>query len=293
MDKLNRIRNRQRLLSFNMRKKMKEEEERERLANESIGQEETQVLNEHSDCSMFIAPKMTKDKEDPNATLIMKNGMLKHPFSMVMAGISGAGKTNQLLHLLKDPVMLGGYYRKENIYFFSCTAKCDESFKMLDINEKNIYQKDFIKNMRKLIESLRNKKTKKGDRMLPHLVICEDSTADKKFLASSECRELFVLLRHLNASVLMCIHKMNALENTSRYSSHYWAVFPTNRDQIEILYDAFCPAGCDKKTFYKMVEYAYTCKEGDICKRPFFFINNKELDLHKKFGKGFHIILQW
>jgi len=273
------IRNRQKNISLKTKNKINKQ-----IKNDND-------VNNNESFKMFIAPKMTCDEVDPNLTPLMKNNIMKHPFSANLIGLSGVGKTNMLLFLMKSPYCLGGYYKKDNIYLLSWTAKCDESFKMLDIKKSNLKTGDPIDELDKILTELTKNKEKKGKKTEPKLIIIEDATADNRFLRSVPLKKASTALRHLDASFIIMTHQFKALESTSRNQMHDMLIFPVNSLEIEKIRETYQPNGMSKETFYGIVEDAFTPDE--YCKRPFLFINGQEYDVHKKFMKGFYKYLIW
>jgi hypothetical protein len=194
----------------------------------------------------------------------------KHPFSMVVSGRSGSGKTCVTMNILTRKEMLKGYFHC--IIVFSPTAgSTDDTYDILDIPEEN-YIRDFdgdfldnlIENRKALIEEKGIKWVGKHSRVL---LILDDIIANRSFLNSPGALKMFTLLRHYHCSIMTLIQSYTKLPRALRINANATIVFPSQQNEVEVLLDEVCPAGIKKRDFEKVIDFA---TEG---KHSFLYIN--------------------
>lgn len=201
-----------------------------------------------------------------------KNGTLpKFPFSMIISGRSGSGKTVCLLNILTKKQMYGNYFHY--ILVFSPTAGSeDDTYDALKIPKEN-----FIKNfdpmiLERLIESRKSLIKKKGIEWVSRhsrvLIILDDIISNRQFLHSSEALTLFSLLRHYLCSVIILIQSYTKVPRALRIQANSTILFPAQRNEVEIMKDELCPVCLTKKEFQRVIEH---CTQGQ---HDFMYINN-------------------
>ena len=202
----------------------------------------------------------------------MKEGILpKFPFSMMISGRSGSGKSNCLMNLLTNENLLKNYFHY--IVVFSPTAgKYDDSYKVLKLpseNFKNDFSADDLNN---LIESRKELIDKKGIEWVVKnsrvLIILDDVIADRSFLNSPEALKMFALLRHYQVAIIVLMQSYNKLPRALRINANATIVFPSTQSEVEVLLDEITPAGLLKKEFKKVIDY---CTEG---RYDFLYLNS-------------------
>jgi hypothetical protein len=200
-----------------------------------------------------------------------KEGIIpKAPFSLMISGRSGSGKTNVLINILTNKDLLKDYFHY--IVVFSPTAgKYDDSYKSLNLPAES-FKTDFsaddlntlIENRKALIDKKGIEWTVKNSRVL---LIMDDVIANRDFLNSPEALKMFALLRHYQCSIIVLMQSYNKLPRALRINANATIVFPSTQSEIEVLLDEITPAGITKKDFQKVIEYA---TEG---KHDFLYIN--------------------
>ena len=212
------------------------------------------------------------DKSKTPLKACMKEGILpKFPFSMMISGRSGSGKSNCLMNLLTNEHLLKNYFHY--IVVFSPTAgEYDDSYKVLNLpaeNFKNNFSADDLNN---LIESRKALIEKKGIEWVVKnsrvLIILDDVIANRDFLNSPEALKMFALLRHYQIAVIVCMQNYNRLPKSLRNNANALIIFPSTQSEIEVLLDEITPAGLKKKEFQDVIKY---CCEG---RYDFLYINN-------------------
>ena len=170
-----------------------------------------------------IKPLMSDDNsysEAPNDFLF------KPPFSLLMIGIKGAGKSTFLGNFLlpyKD------YF--DIIYVFSPTSKLDVSFKhiqeMLDIESKNIFSKYSERRLSNLMKNIKkqNKGIAQKDK-LRTLIVFEDIVDDlPRGISKSVINKLAFNHRHYNVSFIILSQYFKKLPATIRNNATGYCIW--------------------------------------------------------------------
>ena len=136
-----------------------------------------------------------------------------------------------------------------------------------------------IKEARKLIDRTMKQVEQKGIMKAEKtLVMVEDATSLKKFMASPEFTELFTQNRHMNLAIIVNAHKYKSVINTARLNASQIAIFKCNNTEKEALADDYAPNR--KKDFMKNMAIAFEPDERNS--HPFFMINNKSQNKFRK-----------
>ena len=202
----------------------------------------------------------------------MKSGVLpKFPFSMMISGRSGSGKTNLLVNLLTRKEFLKHYFQYVLIY--SPTAgEYDDSYKSLNLPPEN-FKNDFSEqDLEDLIEARKKLIKQKGIEYVAKncrvLIILDDVIANRDFLNSPQALKMFALLRHYLVSVIVLMQTYNKLPKALRNNANAIMIFPSNRSEVEVLIDELTPPNLTKKQFQKVIEYCTSERYN------FLYINN-------------------
>lgn len=218
-----------------------------------------------------IVPIETDKNNIPQKASSKKNIMPKFPFSCVISGRSGSGKTQLLLNMLTRDDLLGNYFHK--ILIFSPTAgELDDTYNSLKIPKENFIKKfdssileNILKNRKEQITKEGIDKVAKKDRVL---LIFDDMIAERKFLDSKENLMMFTLLRHYLCSVCILSQSFKKIPRSIRINSNFTCIFPSLESEIAIMLEEICPAGVSKKDFREIINY---CTKGRF---DFMTINN-------------------
>ena len=201
-----------------------------------------------------------------------KEGIVpKAPFSLMISGRSGSGKTNVLINILTNKDLLKDYFHY--IVVFSPTAgKYDDSYKSLNLPSES-FKNDFsADDLNTLIENRKALIDKKGIEWVVKnsrvLLIMDDVIANRDFLNSPEALKMFALLRHYQCSICVLVQSYNKLPRALRVNANATIIFPSTQSEIEVLVDELTPANITKREFQKVIEYA---TEG---RHDFLYINN-------------------
>lgn len=220
--------------------------------------------------SQYKIVKLETAKSKIPQRACQKSGLLpKFPFSMLISGRSGSGKSNLLLNLLTDPPapkgkkvpprFLKGYFHY--IVVFSPTAgEGDDMYDVLKLPPEN-FKADFTpEDLDELIASRKELIKKKGIEWVAKnsrvLIIMDDIIADRNFLMSPAALKTFALLRHYLCSVIILTQSYNKIPRSLRINCNATAVFPSTQSEIEVLLDEITPAGIKKRDFEKVIAFA-------------------------------------
>jgi len=214
--------------------------------------------------------------------------MPRFPFSMMITGSSGSGKTNLMVNIMTRPNLYGKYFHR--IAIFSPTAgSADDMYKKLG----NIPKENFIATMtpahlesvishrKKEIEEKGIEWVAKNDRMV---MILDDVVAERNFLESPEALKMFALLRHYLCSVIVMVQSYNKLPRALRLNANAIMVFPSLESEIAVLKDEITPPGISKKDFGRVIDYATTGRY------DFLYIN-RHADPGKRVRKNLNEII--
>lgn len=218
-----------------------------------------------------IEPIQTDKESIPQKASSKDQVMPKFPFSMLISGRSGSGKTQLLLNILSRPNLFGSYFHK--ILVFSPTAgDLDDTYKSLKLPKENFIKKfdtsilqKILENRKKQIEKEGIEKVARSDRVL---LIFDDMIAEKKFLDSKENLMMFTLLRHYLISVCILSQSFKKIPRPIRLNANYLAIFPSLESEIQVMLEEITPSGINKKDFRNIIDY---CTKG---RYDFMAINN-------------------
>lgn len=200
------------------------------------------------------------DKQKIPQRQAAKDGVLpKFPFSMMISGRSGSGKTNLLLNIMTRPDLYGKYFHY--ILVFSPTAgSTDDMYKKLTLPEENFIRElkpemltNLIEKRKALIEEKGIEWVAKNARMC---LIMDDVIAERNFLESPDALRMFALLRHYLCSIIVLMQSYNKLPRAARVSTNAIMVFPAQQSEVDVLLDEITPAGLSKHEFKDVIEYA-------------------------------------
>lgn len=218
-----------------------------------------------------IKPLETDKTKIPQKTASKTQIMPRYPFSMVISGRSGSGKTQLLLNILTRNELFGSYFHK--ILVFSPTANdLDDTYKSLNLPKEN-FIKTFDTNLLETI--LKNRKHQIDQKGIEYvskynrvLLLFDDMIAEKDFLNSKETLMMFTLLRHYLISICILSQSFMRIPRSIRLNANYIVIFPSLESEIQTMLDEITPSGINKKDFRFIIDY---CTKG---KYDFMAINN-------------------
>jgi hypothetical protein len=225
--------------------------------------------------------KTNKDElQQPDVSL---NDVLpKLPFSSIVIGRSGSGKTQSMVSMLKNEHMLKDVF---DFVFLFCGVKPDkEMIKDLEIPNNCIFEDFNEEDVKEIIERL--------DKFIEHsgfnkdtpstLMIFDDCLNLPEFLKSKTMTKLATANRHLNITFFLLSQYYRKLPPVIRTNASYIMFFPACESECEKLVEEQCPANMSKKQFMTFIKHATSGKH------DFISINNKS---DNKLRKNFDILL--
>jgi nucleoside-triphosphatase THEP1 len=209
---------------------------------------------------MFKIDKIDTAKSKIPLRACMKNGTLpRFPFSLMLSGSSGSGKTNLLMNILSKKEMYGGYFHYIIVYS-PTSGKYDDMYKILKLPDENFVEEFSAETLENLISARKKLIDDKGIEWVSKnsrvLIILDDVISNRAFLESQTALTLFALLRHYLVAVCVMMQSYRKLPRSLRVNCNAVAIFPSTQSEIEVLLDEVTPAGIKKREFEKVIEYA-------------------------------------
>jgi hypothetical protein len=175
----------------------------------------------------------------------------------MMVGGTGSGKTTLLIRLIKESQFYGQFFKPEDRFLFSETAKLDDLSQELGIPNNNIFDDGDDMVIIKYLDNFiinRKQKIEKTQKLVPTLLIFEDFSSRTKVLKSKAFKFLFCAGRHLGIMNIVITHRLTVLPPLCRHNCLYWFMFKSNNVEIEKLADEMCPSICSKKEFVEKIK---------------------------------------
>jgi hypothetical protein len=203
---------------------------------------------------------MGSEKDDIPQIPAYKEGVMpKFPFSMMISGSSGSGKTNLMTNIMTNKNLYGGYFQQ--IIVFSPTAgSTDDTYKKIGLPASSFVREmspqiiqNIIDNRRREIEKYGIAEIAKNKRVC---IILDDMIANRSFLESPEALMMFSLLRHFLCSIIVMMQSYNKLPRALRINANAIMVFPSLQSEVDVLKDEITPAGISKKDFENVITHA-------------------------------------
>ena len=205
-----------------------------------------------------IRPLDTEKNKIPLIACMKKGIIARFPSSTCISGRSGSGKTQLLLNLLTNDILLGNYFHY--IIVYSPTANSyDDTYKALNLPKENFvpdFGPDQLENLIKARKSLIEKRGISW--VAKHARVCiilDDIIANRSFLQSQTALKLFALLRHYLCSIFILIQSYTKLPRALRLNCNSTYIFPSTQSEVEILIDEVTPSGMKKRDFEKVIDY--------------------------------------
>lgn len=198
----------------------------------------------------YVTTSNNKDKV--YITPEMKAGIIqKHAARVLFVGVTSSGKTNLMVHMLKQPRLYGNYF--DEIYLFSDSK--DEAFADFNIPEKNIFDKP--KEWDDEIEKLLSKQGKiiddEGIHNSPRvLCIFEDVIHKRRWLRrqnNNKYVDFHIRGRHYNISIFTTTQSYKAIPLDARKQMDTVYYFRGPRAEDLAIVEAYTPTGYNYKDF--------------------------------------------
>lgn len=203
----------------------------------------------------------------------------KFPAGVLIIGRSGSGKTQAIVNMMSNPLLLGDYF--DIIYLFTDAKPDKELIKDLKLEKKYIIS-DFKENqvleiMNKAERTIEEKGFKNSPKIM---MLFDDILSNPKFLRSSTVVKLATANRHFNISYIFSSQYFKKLPPVLRTNARYYVIFPSSQSEVDKMADELTPARMSKSDFIKFLSHA--TKE----RYSFLTINNDSVNpLRRKFDK--------
>lgn len=207
-------------------------------------------------------PKTDKDKiKHPKlseAGVIPKLGA-----SCLMIGVTKSGKSVLLYNLLKNPEFFGKAFDK----LFYISPSGDQTLDGLDIPDECKFTD--LKKAAKALEILQKhqkEQIKEHGNHKAHQfgIVMDDCISDAKFMKSPQVLQSFIANRHYNETVFLCSQHLNSVPKVCRIQATFVCIFECSAREMEVISEAYCPAGMTDKQFETMMF--------DVWSEPFQFL---------------------
>lgn len=213
----------------------------------------------------------TAKSKIPQRICAKQEVMPKFPFSMMISGRSGSGKTNCLMNIMTRKDLYGAYFH--TILVFSPTAgTTDDTYAALKIPEENFIKEFTGEMLENIIEARKTEIKENGiEKVAKKSRVClilDDIIAERSFLESPMALKLFALLRHYLCSIIVLVQSYTKLPRALRLNCNAVVIFPCLQSETEVLIKEVTPSGITKRDFERVLEH---CTKG---RYDFLYINN-------------------
>lgn len=207
----------------------------------------------------------------------------RHPTVSVFSGSAGGGKSTLIANMLTKPHMYGKslellepssassknlkkkmppprpYYDAIFLLIGSDDDMYDELIADGTIRPEHVKHMPTPADIQSIIDHQKKLMADhEGDITKVPKILCifDDVINDKKLIGSKPFMELFVKGRHINSSTWLLCQYLNLCPKSCRLQASYLFVFKSNRAEMEVLQQQFCPPDMGKQDFYDMVMMA-------------------------------------
>lgn len=215
--------------------------------------------------SYKVVPFETDKNKIPQIAAAKKQILPRFPFSWIISGASGSGKTQLLLNVLNRDIMYKDYFHV--ILIFSPTAgQLDDLYNVLNLPKENFIKKFDKQILKNILNSRYDLITKKGiDWVAKNSRVCLlfDDMISERLMNTPEMLEMFTLLRHYLCSVIVASQSFKKVPRSVRVNANWLTIFPALKSEATILEEEICPVGLTKKEFFILLDYC-TQEEHDF-----------------------------
>jgi hypothetical protein len=194
----------------------------------------------------------------PKNKCMEANVLPKHPFSMVINGSTGSGKSNFCCSLFMKKDLHHKYFHE--IIFISPTCKTDSIVKHLKLEDDACIDNITIEGLQSILDEQRKIIKDKGETWVGknHRVclIFDDIVGNTKLMNSKPFRDCFIANRHYHISVIILTQSWRLLPRSIRLQANSAVFFPMSKSETNRLCEDLCPAGKTNREFEKIIHEA-------------------------------------
>jgi hypothetical protein len=231
---------------------------------------------------MLKIDKIDTSKHAIKNRKLMELGVIPHhPSITIFSGSQGGGKSTLVANLMKKEHMYGLSYEgmedelkrkkgkklppKQGFFdaVFCFLGSDDDMYDhLIDsgvIKQNHVCHMPKPMDIQKVIDGQKQAIAKvDGDMTKVPKILCifDDVVNDSKLMRSTPFLELFVKGRHINSSTFFLSQYLNLVPKPCRLQANWLFVFKSNRAELQVLCDQFCPPNATKKEFAAMVHEA-------------------------------------
>ena len=235
---------------------------------------------------MLKIEKIETSKHAIKNRKLMEMGVIPHhPSITVLSGSQGGGKSTLVGNLLSKPHMYGKSYElmedelakwerggkkskppPKRGYFDAIFLFIGSDDDMYDhLIDEGIIKQNHVCHMptpfdiQKVIDGQKAAvENADGDMTQVPKILCifDDVVNDGALMRSKPFLELFVKGRHINSSTFFLSQYLNLVPKPCRLQANWLFIFKSNRAELQVLTDQFCPPNATKKEFAAMVHEA-------------------------------------
>ena len=242
--------------------------------------EETEETTQRSPYDVIIS-KTNKDNLYQPA-VSMNDILPKLPFSSIIIGKSGSGKTQAMCSMLKNDKMLKECF--DYIFMFAGTKPDEEIIKDLHLKKNCVFVDFNEEDVKKICDKLEKNIDENGfNEDTPSVcMIFDDCLNNIDFLKSPTMTKLSTANRHMNITFFLLSQYYKKIPCVVRTNASYVMFFPACAAECEKLSEEMCPPNMNKKEFLQYIKHATSSKYS------FLGIHNKS---ENKLRKNFDILL--
>ena len=226
----------------------------------------------------------TKKSKIPQIKAAKDGILLKAPFSLLVNGKTGSGKSMAILNLISQPWGYKNYFDK--IIVFSPTAGiCDDLWDGI-VSEDNIINNPQPEFIDMIFDSQKKQlKQKKHIHLIDKVLIIFDDCQGVSKHFDKELTKIFVKNRHFNIScVWMGQSYKRSLPRAARLQASGVMLCPASNSETQNFIEEYAPPNMSKKQFQQLIDYCLSDPYN------FLFINT-QVPFNSRYRKNFDEIL--
>lgn len=181
--------------------------------------------------------------------------MPKAPVGILVCGRSGSGKTNAVVNMLDNDLLLKGYF--DEVYMMTDTNPDQTLINDLKLKKENIISDFTEEDVKKILNEnekiIDQKSFNKSKRIL---LIFDDILSNQKFLKSKTATKLASANRHYNVSYIFCTQYFKRIPPVIRTNARYYILFASSMSETIKMAEELCPAKMTKNQFIKYFQHA-------------------------------------